>query len=55
MISVDAKRRTEADRIDPREALAAYLVEQFTRAKWTASYAKPATYHDLTTQPLTKE
>lgn len=55
MLEIDRTRRTEADRVDPREVLAAYMMDRFAQAKWAASYPKPAPYRDLTTQPVTKE
>ena len=55
MLVIDRTRRTDADRVDPREVLAAYLVDRFAQAKWAASYPKPTPYRDLTSQRVTKE
>lgn len=41
MLSVDPKRRTQADRADPVPMLATYLAGKFNQAKWEASYPKP--------------
>jgi hypothetical protein len=42
MLEIDPKRRTEEDRVDPRDILAAYLRGQFERAHWEASYPESA-------------
>ena len=42
MLEIDPRRRTEADRVDPRNVMAGYLAECFNRARWTASHEERA-------------
>jgi hypothetical protein len=41
MLAIDPKRRTEDDRVDPRDILASYIAAKFHQVHWEASYEQP--------------